>query len=82
MLTIFLVENSMLTLHPLKKKNKEKNVKGFFFPVTENVETSIAPHKQFDPLGNKTFQNFCCSCPGFTTNPGEAFIERSKKQVL
>ena len=23
-----------------KKKNKEKNVKGFFFPVTENVETS------------------------------------------
>ena len=73
----------MLTLHPLKKKkNKEKNVKGFFFPVTENVETSIAPHKQFDPLGNKTFQNFCCSCPGFTTNPGEAFIERSKKQVL
>ena len=40
-LTIFLAENSMLTLHPLKKKkNKEKNVKGFFFPVTENVETS------------------------------------------
>ena len=82
-LTIFLAENSMLTLHPLKKKEQRKECKRILLSGHwKRRDKRIAPHKQFDPLGNKTFQNFCCSCPGFTTNPGEAFIERSKKQVL